>query len=91
MTHKINFLKPLSGSATKSFVYNVEKLEWQLEAGYKMGKLFDGYSFPVENITESFGIIKKYSDYPVFMIQGDFLPGISLRSIHRRGKIEGMI
>ncbi|GAG31828.1 unnamed protein product, partial [marine sediment metagenome] len=78
------FLKPISGSATKSFVYNVEKMEWQLEAGYKAGKLFDGYSFPVENITEAFEVIDKHSDYPFFMIQGDFLPGISLKNIYRR-------
>lgn len=84
MTHKINFLKPLKGTAGKIFVYNFDKLEWELESNYKSGTLFDGYSFPVENLTEAFEIIKKNSDYPLFMIQGDFLPGINLKSMYRR-------
>lgn len=83
MSHKINFLKPLSGCATKSFVYNVEKLEWQLESDYKAGKLFDGYSFPVENIAQAFDLIKKYSSYPVVIVQGGFVPGINLKNIYR--------
>jgi hypothetical protein len=84
MTHEINFLKPLKGNATKSFIYNPEKFEWKLQEGYKAGKFFDGYTFPVENIRDAYDIIRKHQESPVFMIQGGFLPGIHLRNIVRR-------
>lgn len=84
MMHEINFLKPLKGNATKSFIYDPEKFEWTLQEGYKAGKFFDGLTFPVENIRDAYGILRENKEYPVFMIQGGFLPGIHLRSIVRR-------
>lgn len=89
MPHKINFLKPLDGRAGKSFRYNLETLEWELASNYKAGTLFDGYFVSVENLTEAFEVIKKYSDYPVFMVQGDFVPGINIKNIYRRKRDRG--
>lgn len=88
MTHKINFLKPLKGNATKTFARDAETGVWTIHAAYQAGKYFDGYSYDVENIDQAFEILKKYQDHPRFMIQGDFLPGIPLRNIVRRKRAD---
>jgi len=84
MKAKLNYMRPLKGSATKSFVFREGK--WELEKAYRAGKFFDGFSYEVENIEAAFEKIKWASEYPMFLIQGDFIPGINLRNIRRLKK-----
>lgn len=89
MIHKINFLHPRKGVATKTFEYDQETNVWILKAGYKAGMFFDGYSYDVNNIEEAYKILSEHENSPVFMIQGDFLPGIPLKNIPRRKRDRG--
>ena len=85
---KINFLKPLKGEATKSFKYDAENKLWTLADGYKAGKYFDGFSYDVRNIEEAYKILSDHQNKSMFMIHGDFLPGIPLRNILRRKRAD---
>ena len=87
MKAKINYLRPVKGNATKSFRIN-DSGKWELADGYKAGTLFDGFFYEAANIDEAFEIIKKYQNYPMFMIHGDFVPGINLRNIVRRKRTD---
>lgn len=84
MSHKINYLKPLRGQATKSFIWNSSDETWVQQSGYKAGKLFDGYSFAVDDIEGAYEVLKKYQNHPVFMIQGDFIDDKNKKGIVRR-------
>ena len=81
MKAKLNFLRPLRGSATKTFSF--ENGKWELADGYRAGKMFDGFSYEVQDIEAAFERLKQASTLPVFMIHGDFVPGINLRGIRR--------
>ncbi len=88
MTHKINFLKPLKGNATKTFNLDAVSGKWSLTAGYGAGKYFDGFTYEVNNLDEALQVLRKYQDYPMFMVQGGFVPGIPLRGILRRKRTD---
>ena len=83
MTHRINYLRPVKGSATKTFVFDEKDNAWTLHKSYQAGKLFDGYSFKVDDIKAAFEIVEKYQNHPVFMIQGGFIDGLNLKNIVR--------
>ena len=80
---KINYLEPLRGIATKTFLFDPEKEVWNIQSSYRAGKKFNGYSYEVSNIREAYEIIKKYHRTPRFMIQGGFKEGIELKDIYR--------
>jgi len=77
---KINYLSPLQGKATKTFIFRGG--EWEAKK-IQIGTRFDGYSYPVENLRAAFEVISKCAAYPMFMIQGDFIPGINLKGMVR--------
>ena len=79
---KINYLEPLWGISTKRFIHTADG--WELLEGYSAGKKFNGYVFDAKNLDEVYEIIKKNHNLNRFMIQGEFLPGISLKKIYRR-------
>ena len=87
---RLNYLRPLQGNATKTFVF--ENGEWKVGAGYRAGKFFDGFSYSVGDLSAAFEIIKKYQNHPMFLIQGDFIPGANLKQMRRikRADRDGM-
>lgn len=89
MKDKLNFLKPLKGNATKSFKYDHENKIWLLADGYKAGFYFDGFSYDAENIDGAYQILLDHNEKPLFLIPGDFLPGIPLKKIARRKRDRG--
>jgi hypothetical protein len=93
-TVKINYLKVQPGKiATKHFHYRkpdssdseteVSEGTWLKTQDYKAGTIFQGISFPVNNIKEAFAVLQKCKNEPMFMVQGDFIEGTDLNRMYR--------
>lgn len=89
MSAKINFLRPLRGTATKTFKYYPPPADnWMLQRGYQAGKYFEGISEDVADIDHAFEILREYQNQPFFMIQGEFIPGTNLKKMIRRKRTD---
>lgn len=78
----LNFLMPLSGTATKEFLF--KDGEWALNKNYKAGKYFKGFEIPVDNLESAYEILKENQEYPVFMIHGAVIDGVDKNKMIRR-------
>lgn len=83
--HNFNFLMPLKGNATKTFIF--EEDEWRLKKNYKAGKFFKGYEIPISDLRSAYDILKENQDHSVFMIHGAIIEGTDKNNMIRRKRL----
>lgn len=85
-THNFNFLMPLKGIATKTFIF--EDGSWSLKKNYKAGKYFKGFEIPIKDLKAAYDILKDNQEYPTFMIHGGIIEGADKSKMIRRKRTD---
>lgn len=81
-----NFLMPLKGTATKTFILDGDS--WTLKKNYKAGKYFRGFEIPVKNLKAAYDVLIENQEYPAFTIHGSFIEGTNRKNMIRRKRTD---